>query len=292
MAILKRRSEEIVKWINPLEYNFTLKKLRKFFGDELGFIETPVHYPSVMAACENPFNVGLFHYRGTVWALPQTGQMHLEYELLKQPQVPGYYCVSISHRDEPEPEEGRHDFIFPMFEFESHGGIKELKGLEEELLVFLGFGEKKNFKTIDYKDAVAHLGLPPGSEIGSEHEMQLCKDFGPVVFLMNFPEYTSPFWNMNRIGDVAEKIDVIVHGMEVFGSAKRSCDPDEMRSRFFTISDGKYAQALFSKFSKEGTLKELENFLSLPFIPRVGGGIGMTRLIQKFKEAGLMPNFS
>lgn len=292
MTVFKRRSEEIVKWVNPLEYNFVLKKLREFFNDRMGFIETPVHYPSVMAACENPFNVGLFHYRGLVWALAQTGQMHLEYELLKQPQAQGYYCVSVSYRDEADPEEDRHDFIFPMFEFEGHGGIKELKELEEDLLVYLGFGNKKNYKTIDYKDAVAHFNLPADSEITSKYEMQLYKDFGPVVFLMNFPEYTSPFWNMNRVGDIAEKIDVILYGMEVFGSAKRSCNPAEMRSRFFSISDGKYAEALFSKFSKKGTLEELEDFLSLSFIPRNGGGIGTTRLIQKMKEAGLMPNFS
>ena len=53
--------------------------------------------------------------------------------------------------DKPNPIEGRHDKIFPMFEFESHGDINDMIELESELLHYLGFGE--GFPTVKYEDA-------------------------------------------------------------------------------------------------------------------------------------------
>ena len=99
--------------------------------------------------------------------------------------------------------------------------------------------------------------------------------------IKNFPNHTSPFWNMKQNGDgTASKIDVIIAGQETIGSAERSSDTAEMREMFHTISDGMYADLLFGKFGKERVEQELNDFLSLDFIPRVGGGIGITRLIR------------
>ena len=48
-------------------------------------------------------------------------------------------------------------------------------------------------------------------ELENEHEERLEKDHGPVFFLENFPERTSPFWNMKLQEDKehSNKIDVI-----------------------------------------------------------------------------------
>jgi hypothetical protein len=61
-----------------------------------------------------------------------------------------------------------------------------------------------------------------------------------------------------------------------------------MRESFYTISDGKYAEKLFELFGKERVEAELNDFLSLEFFPRVGGGIGMTRMINAFEKQGLL----
>jgi hypothetical protein len=53
-----------------------------------------------------------------------------------------------------------------------------------------------------------------------------------------------------------------------------------MRELFYTISDGGYAGKLFELFGKERVEKELEEFLSLDFFPRFGGGIGLTRMAR------------
>ncbi len=104
-------------------YNELVQKMRTFFLDK-GYIEVPTQSRlSILAACENPHSVSTFTYNGEVWPLPQTGQMWLEYELLKNPDWPGCFCISTSYRQEKDPIAGRHEMIFPMFEFESKGNI-------------------------------------------------------------------------------------------------------------------------------------------------------------------------
>lgn len=238
---------------------------------------------SILAACEDPTTVATFEYAGERWPLPQTGQMWLEYELLTRPRVPGVFCVSTSFRQEKNPVPGRHRILFPMCEFESRGTIDDLRALEVELLEHLGYGTRASFPHLTYDEAARGFGT---KELTSEHEEELCKTIGRAVFLEYFPEHTSPFWNMRRTDDGhAKKIDVLLDGMETIGSAERSSDADEMRRAFYTISDGAYATRLFDLFGQRRVERELEEFLVLPFVPRYGGGIGMTRLIRSLKLA-------
>ena len=67
--------------------------------------------------------------------------MWLEYQLLRNPEWPRVFCVSTSYKDEKTPIPGLHEKIFPMFEFESRGDMKDLDALEAELLKHLGFAE-------------------------------------------------------------------------------------------------------------------------------------------------------
>ena len=104
--------------------------------------------------------------------------------------------------------------------------------------------------------------------------------------ITDFPEFTSPFWNMSRNDDgkTSRKIDVILNGMETIGSAERSTDKKQMRDTFHTISDGQYAELLYKLFGKERVEKELEEFLEFDFFPRSGGGIGVTRIMQAIPD--------
>lgn len=291
-----------VGMVDTKDYTIVTSILREFFTKK-GFLEVhPQSRLSILAACEDPTTIATYHYKNDIWPLPQTGQMWLEYEMLKHPdRAPGYFCVSTSYRNEPNPVPGRHEIIFPMFEFEIKGGIEELEKMERELLEFVGFELSKNdageqsYPGDHYKNVAVKYGV---KELENEHETQLEKDYGAVFFLKSFPNYTSPFWNMAQneepqeteaLKDTAKKIDVIVHGMETIGSAERSCDKDEMRRQFETISDGGYSQILYDKFTKERVTGELDEFLKFDFFPRSGGGIGLTRLIRGMKMSGLMP---
>jgi len=221
--------------------------------------------------------------------------MWLEYDLLQNPSIEGVFTVSTSYRQEPNPIPGRHQSIFPMFEFEGRGDITDLRRMEEELLEHLGFGKQYPFKHLEYEDA---CDVCEAVDIESEQEDELCVAYGNIVFIDRFPERTSPFWNMYRDGipnkngvveEYARKIDVIIHGQETIGSAEREIDPNLMRKRFETISGGDYAKKLRDLFGKDRVNDELDRFLSLKFDKRYGGGIGIHRLIRGMRLEGILP---
>ncbi len=266
--------------IDPEKFTNVTNLLRSFFAKK-GFQEVHTQNRlSILAACEDPFNVATYNYEGKVWPLPQTGQMWLEHELLSKPSSKGFFCVSTSYRQEPNAIPGRHDTIFPMFEFEMPGDIYDLKEMEYELVEYLGFDKPTEKRYVEWQE---HYGIE--GEIEAEHETTMFNDFGSTM-ITDFPESTSPFWNMSRYNifqsktQYSKKIDVILGGMETIGSAERSSDIDKMRDTFYTITDGAYSNLLFSLFGKDRVEAELEEFFKFDFFPRVGGGIGLTRLIS------------
>lgn len=271
--------------INSEKFSKVANLLRGFFL-ERKFIEVHTQNRlSILAACEDPFNVQTFHYAGNVWPLPQTGQMWLEYEILKNPDAAGYFCLSTSYRMEPNPVPGRHDIIFPMFEFEFKGSMEDLVKLQRELLEHLGYDLSKVDRDT-YKNLMSKYNK---DELDNDDEFNMCKD-KQGMFITDFPEFTSPFWNMKRNSsdDTSYKVDVILGGMETFGSAEREVDKDVMRDKFNNIMDGKYKNKLYELFGKERTDAELEEYLQLDFIPRVGCGIGVTRLIKSMVKENLV----
>ncbi|MBI4121048.1 MAG: transposase [Parcubacteria group bacterium] len=279
------KAAQFIDIIPPVEYSKVAARLRAFFSGELGFVESSTQQrmrPPLarLAACENPASIMPVTFLGKTLPLPQTGQMWLERDLLTDPSLPGLFCITTSYRNEDDPQPGRHNLIFPMFEFETHGGIDRLRKILTDLVLFLGWHDVTE---VDYESAAESYRV---TEIGDREEKWLYEECGGAVLLSRFPEHTSPFWNMKRGRDgKAEKIDVLMP-IETIGSAERSCDPHDMWTRFHTITDGKYAQTLFEKFGEKETLDELRYFLSLKFFPRCGGGIGMTRLVQALKLRG------
>ena len=264
--------------INTKDYNSLVQKLREFFLQK-GFLEVPVQSRlSILAACEDPFTVEQFNWANEVWPLPQTGQMWLEYELLKTPDVPGVFCISTSYRNEPNPIPGRHETIFPMFEFESKGNMGDLIKMESELLQYL----ELPLPTLhDYEKLAKEYGV---DILETEHEQKMCEKYGEATIIQHFPERTSPFWNMRHKGDgIFNKVDVILYGQETIGSAERATDKVEMRQMFETISDGGYKEKLYDLFGKDRVEKELDEYFDNDFFPRFGGGIGVTRLIRALK---------
>ena len=286
--------------IDPYEYTSVVKSLREFF-DSKSFQEVHTQNRlSILAACEDPTTVATYEYQVQISPLPQTGQMWLEYELLTKPDLQGCYCLSTSYRQEQNPLPGRHDVIFPMFEFESHGDFDDLLTMENDLCKHLGFKcdhERAPYDDLDFPGGMYQsvLAKYTGEELDALHEEKMYQEYGDVFFLTRFPETTSPFWNMKISEErgpkgmkLANKCDVIMGGMETIGSAERATDVQEMKEQFYTISNGEYAKLLFNLFGKDRVELELFKFLSYDFVPRYGGGIGVTRLISAMKRANLL----
>jgi len=265
------------------EYSNAITQMREFFQQKKGFVEVPSQSRrSILAACEDPNTISQYIFSGVNWPLPQTGQMWLEKEMLNHPDLPGVFCVSTSYRNEPDPIPGRHDKIFPMFEFEAKGDMNELIKIETELLDHLGFDMTKQCH-VQYDDV---CGALTAQTLEAEHELLMQQQLGDIVFLTDFPLRSDPFWNMKRKGNHFNKVDVILYGMETIGSAERSCNVDEMRELFYSISDGQYAKLLFNHFGQLRVERELEEYFSLNTFERFGGGIGLTRICRALRLNG------
>ena len=179
--------------------------------------------------------------------------------------------------------------IFPLFGFEIHGGLDELVELEKDLLQYLGY-EENQIKIDKYCNLAQKYNV---EELEHEHETKLHEEESSTFFITDFPESTSPFWNMKRdlSTQLANKVDVILSGQETIGSAERETDKEVMRDRFNKIMDGGYKNKLYELFGEDRTNKELEDYLSFDFFKRCGGGIGVTRLIRSMKMEGKKNSF-
>lgn len=271
--------------IDTIKSHAVIRALTTFFVDK-GYIEVQTQNRfSILSACEDPKSVAEITYCGKTWPLPQTGQMWLEYELLTNPKLrKGIFCRTTSYREEKNIIPGRHYVCFPMFEVESVGTFEDLLNLLTELVTYLGYA---NITHLDYEEIASKYGV---SEIEHKHENQMCNTYSPVCFLKYFPDETNPFWNMQRNSDnnKAQKVDVIMSGMETIGCGKRDCDNSEMRKRFYSLCNGEYANLIFEKFGRVRTVAELEEFLGLDKFDRFGFGIGLTRLISSLEKENLL----
>ena len=107
-----------------------------------------------------------------------------------------FYCLTTSYRQEQNPVEGRHELIFPMFEFEMPGTFDDLLKMESDLCTHLGFktdhGRYIQLDNIDFVLAGRYLSMC-GKYTASDniltdyHESLMYKEYGDVFFLTHFP---------------------------------------------------------------------------------------------------------
>jgi len=278
--------------IKPLDFDTMIQKLRGFFMP-LGFKETfPQPRVSILAACEDPRTIRKYTFAGTEWPLIQTNQMFLEYDLMKQPELGGVFCLTTSYRDEPNPVEGRHNKIFPMFEAEHLGDYQHLLNTLSNLVVHLGVVKTaSDIKFFTYDELCEKYGV---SILEAEHETKMWEEYGDVVAITHFPQRTSPFFNMKQIGfnkhnePIYAKCDFIICGQETIGAAERETDIEKMREMFYTISNCEYASQLFDLFGESRVESELEDFFKLNMTNRWGFGMGITRLERALKIKNLL----
>jgi len=86
--------------VHTSDYHHVVQLLRTFFLKK-GFVEAYAQNRlSILAACEDPFNITSFSYSNDIWPLPQTNQMWLEHEILKNPTLDKLFCLTTSYRQE------------------------------------------------------------------------------------------------------------------------------------------------------------------------------------------------
>lgn len=267
--------------VNSYNYNILMQKLRSFFQIKKGFIEVPAHSRlSILASCNDPKTSTFFAIEGTEYPLPQTGHLWLDYELLKNPQWNGVFCIGPSYKDHAI--EGKRQQIAPLFEFAAKGTFEELKKIEIELLSFLGFEKPYS---ISHQEVCSLYGI---ETIEQNNKTMLFHEFGPSISLEQAPSHYNTFWNMKRnTNNYFNKVDILLFGLETIESAERATNKEEMRNLFYTISSGSYATELCKKFGKDRILSELDDYLTLPMFERFSGSVNISALEHAFKKAHL-----
>jgi len=92
-------------------YDKCVNLMRTFFRVK-GFIEIHSQTHLNVLECEDPSNIITFEYANQLYMLPQTNQLSLDYEMLKNTE-PGYFCVSTKYQTIGG--------IYPQFEFVCKG---------------------------------------------------------------------------------------------------------------------------------------------------------------------------
>lgn len=266
--------------VNAYWYHKTVSRLREFFVSR-GFLEIhPQPRQSFLAVADDVSTIMTYTDGQQNYLLPQTAYMWTEFELLKNPDLAGVFCCSTSYRQHKNPIPGRHETVFPMFDFEMHGKLKDIIQLEKELLAHFGFDESA-FESISYKEASDKYGV---YSIDSATEMRIGNEISPTTFVNYKPETVLPYWGVKRENsEVARTSDLLLFGMGTIGASERSCDKERMRSRFYEIDGGSYAQTLFDTFGQERVERELGEYLTLEMTPRCTASIGISRFVRALR---------
>lgn len=271
--------------VQSLDFTDITKKLRKFF-DKKGWVE--VHSQDILrllSVCEETNTVSNLNYDGMIWPLPQTAQICLEHELSKHPDWKGVFCLSTSFKNTYYRENVNK--ILPMFEFIVRGDMNQLIDLEAELLEYLGFGEIHKYMHTKYNNLTEKYNT---DKLNNEHSQLICNDFGSIVFLEDYPNNITTFWNTklseNKL--TSKKVNVIIDGLEVIHSAEMSINKEEMRDQFYKMNNRNYSNSLFANYGKERVEQELEEYLNLDFSTRAGGYIDINKFIDTMKLNNLL----
>lgn len=241
-----------------------------------------------MASLEDINRLNILANRGNIFAIEALENIdnNTTPELLELPR--GYFAHNTSTRNEARAGDGRREFKFPLSEFEfenksEHTGFDELATFLSKLLTHLGFGVPK---LVYHEDECNKFGV---EYIEDKEEQALCDKYGSAVLLGKFPLRSDPYWNMRHAGnDIYDKIDVIIHGFESAGTAVRSCNTEEMKKQITKQDSGEYIKAMYKHFGKDRVDKEINEYLDYKFIPRCGGGLGMSRIIRGLKLEGII----
>lgn len=251
----------------------------------------------------------------------QTGQLYLE-SLLGEGGLPRLYCVGPSARAEATIDH-RHLTEFEMIEIEFRGSFDELLAEIERFIGRLAAevlsvpeeerenyhlssnlphlsGHPQEFPKIRYREAIAELGLPWGSDISSSQEQHLIENHGGgPILITHYPNPMSErmqllfshhvdglaikFFNMVPNPDDPEEVlsaDCIVpFGGECVGAAARVWKHEEFRNR---LVGSLMFQRLREKdpFVEEGFSWYLGMLERFPSVPHAGCGFGMSRIFQ------------
>jgi len=267
------------------QYHYVMNCV-KFFCLERGFFECYVENEiSIFSSWDDPFKIKTFKYNNNVVPFTQSNQIHLEYEMLKNPNRPGYFCITNIYDNSENSLSS-----YPIIEFILKGNMTALEIFEKELLMYLDYDKKFNCNEKDYSYISKKLNRNV-SELSNDVKLKIYEKFGPVFLLKNYPEYVNMHWTTKKDlnYNTYNKIVVLLSGIEVIESYEKNTDKNEMLTNFKTLENGLYSKKLFESFGEKQVKEELDNYLTNNFFIRSVGKIYIDRLITSMLKEGLIP---
>ena len=270
--------------IEPRDYSYVIQSLREFFLKK-GYCEMySGNCPSFMTISGNVQNTTSFLLQGSIFPLPQTYQLILETEIMKDDTLPGIFCIFSSYRDEETLIEGRHERIFPTLEFSTRGTLEDLIRIYRELLAHLSFENPDQIPQHSYDVMCIKL---KDKVIGPSQEARIA-EIHPEYIVTHYSEDTFPMWDIcrDKVSSTVKNAILLLDGQKVISGAEKSCSSKDMQQAFIYHRKGKYITDLHRLYGSQRVNDELEMYLQNPFVPRISASIGISRLIRSmsFRE--------
>lgn len=265
------------------QYHYVINAV-KFFFLEKGFYECFTENMLSMFSVCDPFNVKIYECDKQKFTFIQTNQICLDEELLKNPSVSGFFCITNVYKKDSLS-------TYPILEFILNGNINSLEVLEKELLNYLEYHQVSKCVEQDY----SYISKKKNADViclSDDIKQKIHEKFGTVFFLKNYPEYANTHWNIKKNqNNTYNKITVILSGQEVIESYENDTDKKQIFETFTTMQNGTYNKKLYELFGEKYVNETLNNYLSNTFITRSSGKIYINELIISMLQEGLIPEY-
>jgi len=246
--------------ISNKQYHYVINSIRLYFIEQ-GLIEccSQDKFP-ILSSCDESFNT--------------THQFYLEYELLNNDSVTGYFCVNNLNNE--------HTNSIPTVEFVINGDITVLEIFVRDLLVYLCYHNISKYNIKDYVYITDKLNTQV-NYLSNTVKQKIYTKFGAVFLLKNYPFNTSVHWTIkdNITNKTYNKLVAILSGYESIISYEISSNKNDMRNHFDSMS--------YNTCSEEIN-RELEQYLSQSFTTRSYGKIFALEIIASMIKERLIPD--
>lgn len=251
---LKRKQSPFLKHpFNPVsnkQYHYAVNCIR-FFLIENGLIECCLQstFPTLSSGAH---------------------QLYLESELLQNPDVTGYFCVTNVNIENPH--------AIPTAEFVIKGDVQVLESFIHNLLIYLCYHTISKYTIKDFSYITTKLNMDV-NYLSNTIKQKIYNKFGAVFLLKNYPLNTTSHWTTKtNVNNTYNKIVTILSGDEVISSYEISSDINDMRTQFHTCNE----------FEEDND--ELDQYLLQSFITRSYGKISILSLIDSMVKERLIPD--
>ena len=267
--------------INPFMYNYAANLIRFFFLDG-NYIESYEQNKLCnLNSCINIYDACLYDMFKFCYALPQSNELWVDYQILMYSSQKGFFTYSTIYKNDFN---GLNNYIEQVIEFSLKGGMYDLEKLIRNLLDLFGFKNTFTFKSVDYNELIQDLQI---TDFTYKNFSMLNDDPYTIYFIKGFNKNAYVKWNdyFDVKNNCYNKLLLICRGKELICGSQKSESVDEMRENFMKTKD-------FSKkcefFLEERVIGELNSYLELQFFKRCTGTICFKNLIHLLEQENLI----